>query len=238
MTFLRNFWKDEQGQDLIEYTLLMAFVALASAALFLGAGNSIKGIWTTTNSQLAAANATAAELDPRAGHAGVLQVARRVPGLRPWPVKGRSGSNGTCNESRKRMRKRFGGVPDRKVARPSRAGGIPLAGRTDGPMRSRCPRPAPVLKQWKGSSMNKRFVGVLIFAFVVDVGASCTYRSLLNRAPQTAKAARPTVQIVLAAKDLEVGTVLKDETSSWRIGPAPSPPGRPRGQVRTWWGAA
>ena len=53
MTFLRNFWKDEQGQDLIEYTLLMAFVALASAALFLGAGDSIKGIWTTTNSQLA-----------------------------------------------------------------------------------------------------------------------------------------------------------------------------------------
>ena len=33
MTFLRNFWNDEQGQDLIEYTLLMAFVALASAAL-------------------------------------------------------------------------------------------------------------------------------------------------------------------------------------------------------------
>jgi hypothetical protein len=34
----------------------MAFVALASAALFLGAGNSIKGIWSTTNSQLVAAN--------------------------------------------------------------------------------------------------------------------------------------------------------------------------------------
>jgi len=57
MTFLRNFWKDEQGQDLIEYTLLLAFVALASAALFIGAGGSIKGIWSTTNSQLAAANA-------------------------------------------------------------------------------------------------------------------------------------------------------------------------------------
>jgi len=56
MTFLRNFWQDEQGQDLIEYTLLMAFVALASAALFLGAGGSIKGIWSTTNSQLTAAN--------------------------------------------------------------------------------------------------------------------------------------------------------------------------------------
>ena len=56
MNFLRNLWNDEQGQDLIEYTLLMAFVALASAALFIGAGSSIKGIWTTSNTQLAAAN--------------------------------------------------------------------------------------------------------------------------------------------------------------------------------------
>ena len=59
MTYLRNFWNDEQGQDLIEYTLLMAFVALASAALFLGAGGSIKGIWATTNNQLAQANGMA-----------------------------------------------------------------------------------------------------------------------------------------------------------------------------------
>jgi len=60
MTILRNLWNDEQGQDLIEYTLLMAFVALASAALFLGAGGSIKGIWTTSNTQLAAASSSAA----------------------------------------------------------------------------------------------------------------------------------------------------------------------------------
>jgi len=59
MTFFRNFLNDEQGQDLIEYTLLMAFVALASAALFLGAGGSIKGIWTTTNQQLVNANTSA-----------------------------------------------------------------------------------------------------------------------------------------------------------------------------------
>ena len=58
MTFLRNFWNDEQGQDLIEYTLLMAFVALASAALFLGAGGSIKGIWSTSSTQLANAATT------------------------------------------------------------------------------------------------------------------------------------------------------------------------------------
>ena len=59
MTGLRKFWQEEQGQDLIEYTLLMAFVALASASLFIGAGGSIKGIWTTSNSQLAAANTQA-----------------------------------------------------------------------------------------------------------------------------------------------------------------------------------
>jgi Flp pilus assembly pilin Flp len=57
--FIAQFLADESGQDLIEYTLLMAFVALASAALFLGAGGSIAGIWTTTNSQLAAANTQA-----------------------------------------------------------------------------------------------------------------------------------------------------------------------------------
>jgi Flp pilus assembly pilin Flp len=58
-TFVMNLLKDEQGQDLIEYTLLMAFVALASAALFIGAGGSISGIWNTTNSRLAAANTSA-----------------------------------------------------------------------------------------------------------------------------------------------------------------------------------
>jgi Flp pilus assembly pilin Flp len=59
MSLLKNFYTDESGQDLIEYTLLMAFVALASAALFIGAGSSVKGIWSSTNSQLAAANTSA-----------------------------------------------------------------------------------------------------------------------------------------------------------------------------------
>ena len=55
MTFLRNFWNEEEGQDLIEYTLLMAFVALASAALFIGAGGSVSSIWTAANKQLVSA---------------------------------------------------------------------------------------------------------------------------------------------------------------------------------------
>jgi Flp pilus assembly pilin Flp len=59
MQFMKTFWNDEAGQDMIEYTLLVAFVALASAALFIGAGNSVKGIWTSANTQLATANTNA-----------------------------------------------------------------------------------------------------------------------------------------------------------------------------------
>jgi Flp pilus assembly pilin Flp len=33
MTLLRNLWNDDRGQDLIEYTLLLAFVALACSRL-------------------------------------------------------------------------------------------------------------------------------------------------------------------------------------------------------------
>jgi Flp pilus assembly pilin Flp len=56
---MKDFFGNEQGQDLIEYTLLMAFVAIASAGLFLGAGGDVKGVWTTSNNQLAQANAKA-----------------------------------------------------------------------------------------------------------------------------------------------------------------------------------
>ena len=58
-TLVYNFIQDEQGQDLIEYTLLLAFVCLASAALFISAGGSVSGIWSATNSQLAVANTSA-----------------------------------------------------------------------------------------------------------------------------------------------------------------------------------
>ena len=61
MSLLTSLWKDDQGQDLIEYTLLIAFVPLCSAALFIGVGGSVQGIWSTTNSQLVAANASAAQ---------------------------------------------------------------------------------------------------------------------------------------------------------------------------------
>ena len=56
---LKRFLQDEQGQDLIEYTLLLAFVCLATSALFVSSGGSLSGIWISTNSRLAAGNAAA-----------------------------------------------------------------------------------------------------------------------------------------------------------------------------------
>jgi pilus assembly protein CpaB len=60
--------------------------------------------------------------------------------------------------------------------------------------------------------MNKRFLGVLIFAFVVASGASLLlYRLMVNR-PAPGKAAGATTQIVQAAHDLEMGAVIhKDD---------------------------
>ena len=55
----QNFFREETGQDLIEYTLLLAFVCMATAALFISSGGSLSGIWTAANSQLSAANTSA-----------------------------------------------------------------------------------------------------------------------------------------------------------------------------------
>ena len=57
---LINLWREESGQDLIEYTLLMAFIALASASLFLNAGGSVSNIWGAASNQLASAATTTA----------------------------------------------------------------------------------------------------------------------------------------------------------------------------------
>ena len=57
---LWNFLREEEGQDLIEYTLLLAFVALAVAALYTSMSESINSIWTKANGTLSDA-ATAAK---------------------------------------------------------------------------------------------------------------------------------------------------------------------------------
>jgi Flp pilus assembly pilin Flp len=56
MKAVRQFIADEQGQDLVEYSLILAFVMFTIVALGNGFHNSINGVTTVTNAHLAAAN--------------------------------------------------------------------------------------------------------------------------------------------------------------------------------------
>jgi pilus assembly protein CpaB len=74
--------------------------------------------------------------------------------------------------------------------------------------------------------MNRRFLGVLIFAFVVaTAGGVLTYKTLLSRPPQTTRAAAPSVPVVLALRNLEVGRVLKEEDVKIAEWPGTAPTG-------------
>jgi len=46
MTFVKNFWKEEDGQDLIEYSLLLAFLALFAVGSFQIVNTQLGLIWT------------------------------------------------------------------------------------------------------------------------------------------------------------------------------------------------
>jgi len=59
--------------------------------------------------------------------------------------------------------------------------------------------------------MNKRFLAVLAFAFIVALGASLMLYRLTAKNGQTTKAAPAAVKLVLAAHDLEIGTLLRAE---------------------------
>ena len=56
LTFrLKKLCRDDKGQDLVEYSLLLAFLALAAIALLSSAGQSEKSVWTKVNSSLTSA---------------------------------------------------------------------------------------------------------------------------------------------------------------------------------------
>jgi len=46
MQFIKRFWREEEGQDLIEYSLLLGFVALFSAGIYTSLSGNIATIWT------------------------------------------------------------------------------------------------------------------------------------------------------------------------------------------------
>ncbi|HUE01641.1 MAG TPA: hypothetical protein VMR62_18870 [Bryobacteraceae bacterium] len=58
--FSKVFLAEDGGQDLVEYTLLVAFVALASAGLFLGSGANVSQVWSSANNVLSAAGGSPA----------------------------------------------------------------------------------------------------------------------------------------------------------------------------------
>ncbi len=53
---IADFLHDESGQSMVEYSLLLAFLTLASAAFFIDSGESIYGIWSITNINLSTAH--------------------------------------------------------------------------------------------------------------------------------------------------------------------------------------
>jgi Flp pilus assembly pilin Flp len=60
LKLLVGFWRDENGQDIIEYSLLITFIAIA-CLWFIGAGGpSIRGVWTGANSTVNQASTSAA----------------------------------------------------------------------------------------------------------------------------------------------------------------------------------
>lgn len=74
--------------------------------------------------------------------------------------------------------------------------------------------------------MNQRLFSVLIFAFVVSAGASLLlYRLIASRV--TANAKQPTTQVIVAARTMELGTLIRD--SDLKLGDWPG--ALPKGSV-------
>ena len=73
--------------------------------------------------------------------------------------------------------------------------------------------------------MNKRFLAVLAFAFIVALGASLMLYRLTSKNGQTTKAAPAAIKLVLASRDLELGTLLRAEDVALTDWPGAVPAG-------------
>ena len=51
-TMFHAFCKEEDGQDMVEYALLLAFVALAAVSLLSGVKTSISTLWNSASTNL------------------------------------------------------------------------------------------------------------------------------------------------------------------------------------------
>ena len=49
---LKTFWQEENGQDMVEYALLLAFVALAAITVLGTVKTNMQAMWSTIATQL------------------------------------------------------------------------------------------------------------------------------------------------------------------------------------------
>ena len=54
MTFLKKFFNDEEGQDLVEYALLLGFVALAATAALTTLGGDLNTMYGKISTKVSA----------------------------------------------------------------------------------------------------------------------------------------------------------------------------------------
>ena len=57
---MNRFVREESGQDMIEYVLILAFVCVAAGAILLSVGTDVTAIWTSTKGHTGAAAGAAA----------------------------------------------------------------------------------------------------------------------------------------------------------------------------------
>ena len=58
ISVLKTVWREEDGQDLVEYSLLLAFIALAAVVVLKSTSTSLNALWTSISSTLANAAAS------------------------------------------------------------------------------------------------------------------------------------------------------------------------------------
>ena len=59
LSVLLALWNETEGQDLVEYSLLLGFLALAAIAVLSGVRTSMTSIWNKANSTLSSAVSSA-----------------------------------------------------------------------------------------------------------------------------------------------------------------------------------
>lgn len=58
LPFIVALWKETDGQDLVEYSLLLGFIAISTISILTGVRTSMNSLWTKISSALSSAAAS------------------------------------------------------------------------------------------------------------------------------------------------------------------------------------